>query len=597
MIDLWHAALAWAQGVLQRINNIHREFGVWQIVENWKAVLFAGILLALAVFGGSRAYAKFSRHRLLRNAQSALQRHDVRGAVIFAMKLLDEDPNNLAASKVMAEAVDDNWPATGLYWHGQIEKLQPGNTRNYLEWARTALRAGDGTLARSVLDKVRPEDTHTGEYQSLAGKIAFSLKDISGSAAHLERAVAASPDRPDYAFDLAKVRLLLRGPPRVQGQTQLEGMLGDPQHRLEVLRILFRDADEHNQVRRALAFFAQLRLEPSLTTEDRMRYLDFLLRIHHPSFTSELGAYEKFVRTPEGVSSLAFWMNAHRMSLVAIEWLLSLPEGLRGDDRVQLALAESYSSMGDWPRLKALVSDKDWKDLDFLRAALLARCLQEQGDDLQAKDQWNLAVLKASDHPDSLARLCETAIAWGWRWETEAEDLAWRIVDSPHPSSSILDAMQDRFISHGETRKLYRLLARRLALDPSSHAVKNNFALVSLLLNKDDATTRDLAQQAYQEAPADARSGSTYALSLHMRGQNAEALRVMSRFGEQLRQPSVALYNGLFLAAAGEPGPARTYLKLAKQGQLLPEEEKLAEAAQATIDDGTPAPLVTGTTH
>jgi hypothetical protein len=48
---------------------------------------------------------------------------------------------------------------------------------------------------------------------------------------------------------------------------------------------------------------------------------------------------------------------------------------------------------------------------------------------------------------------------------------------------------------------------------------------------------------------------------------------------ENLQSPSVALYYGVLLAAAGETGKAAEYLGKARKGPLLPEEKVLLDDA------------------
>src|SRR5579862_827352 len=587
--ELWHALLARGLRVLQVINNIHRQFGLWYFIEHWKAALCALLLFLLALFGGGRLYGRVKQQRLLAHATEALRSGDNRGAAIFARGLLRDDPQNLAALKVIYQATDKGWPRDSLYWHQQLDNVQPGDPANCLAWARTALSLGNPSLARHALDRMRRTDANTADYQWLAGETAFAQRYLQDAVDHLEKAAALSSTRTDYALELAKVRLLLPGDSREKGRQDLEALAANPTLRLQALRMLFRDAVRHNQNARAADYFLLMKKTPGIAPEDRIEFLDFLLRTRSPALTAELRDYKDVVRAPRDVARLVFWMNAHKMSLLAIEWIINLPPEVRADNRVQLALGEAYLTLGDWPHLKALTTDADWRDIDFLRAGLLARALSEEGDTQQAQDQWNLATLKAADNPQSLVRLCAAAIAWGWRWETQAEELAWRVVDSPHPPEAILEALQERFMAEGDTRKLYRLLARRRELEPANTVVLNNFALVSLLLKKNENQAHALAKRAYEGEPTDARKGSTYAFSLYLQGQKTEALNVMSHFGSQLKIPSVALYNGIILAACGDPSQARPYLKLAKQAVLLPEEQQLEVKAEASIGDAPSA--------
>jgi hypothetical protein len=51
----------------------------------------------------------------------------------------------------------------------------------------------------------------------------------------------------------------------------------------------------------------------------------------------------------------------------------------------------------------------------------------------------------------------------------------------------------------------------------------------------------------------------------------------------QLRNPSLATYYGIILAAAGENEKARKYLDLAASGKLLPEERALITRAEESL--------------
>jgi hypothetical protein len=52
---------------------------------------------------------------------------------------------------------------------------------------------------------------------------------------------------------------------------------------------------------------------------------------------------------------------------------------------------------------------------------------------------------------------------------------------------------------------------------------------------------------------------------------------------DQLRDPPVAVYYGVILAAAGQKEKAREYLQRAGEATLLPEEKTLVEKAESTL--------------
>jgi len=52
---------------------------------------------------------------------------------------------------------------------------------------------------------------------------------------------------------------------------------------------------------------------------------------------------------------------------------------------------------------------------------------------------------------------------------------------------------------------------------------------------------------------------------------------------DQLRDPAIAPYYGLVLAAAGEKEKAREFLQRADESQLLPEEKALIAKAESNL--------------
>jgi len=61
-------------------------------------------------------------------------------------------------------------------------------------------------------------------------------------------------------------------------------------------------------------------------------------------------------------------------------------------------------------------------------------------------------------------------------------------------------------------------------------------------------------------------------------------LKVMNGLSDsQLRDPSLAAYYGVVLAAAGDRARAREFLKLAASAKLLPEEKQLVTKAESAL--------------
>ena len=81
----------------------------------------------------------------------------------------------------------------------------------------------------------------------------------------------------------------------------------------------------------------------------------------------------------------------------------------------------------------------------------------------------------------------------------------------------------------------------------------------------------------YAAAPTNSYFASTHALSLIKQGRFQEAHEVFRQITpDQLKDPTIAVYYGITLAAAGLPAEAKPYLDERSRARLLPEEVALA---------------------
>jgi Flp pilus assembly protein TadD len=136
----------------------------------------------------------------------------------------------------------------------------------------------------------------------------------------------------------------------------------------------------------------------------------------------------------------------------------------------------------------------------------------------------------------------------------------------------------------GDTEGLHRVLSRTLEADPSDLVARNNLALLSLLLGRDTDKTLSWTTDLYGKNSANALFASTHAFALYKTGRTAEGIKVFEKLREdQLRNPSVAAYYGVLLAADGQVDKARRFLDLAARTTLLTEEQRLLADARRRV--------------
>jgi len=129
-----------------------------------------------------------------------------------------------------------------------------------------------------------------------------------------------------------------------------------------------------------------------------------------------------------------------------------------------------------------------------------------------------------------------------------------------------------------------QLTSIELRRNPSSLALKNDLAMMAMLLNAQELKPYDLALAAYQQDPKNPSVAATYAFALYQQKKPAEALKVMQALNPKaLEAPEIASYYGLILKANGQLAGAKTYLKLSAKATLLPEEKALFDQAKAGL--------------
>jgi Flp pilus assembly protein TadD len=95
-----------------------------------------------------------------------------------------------------------------------------------------------------------------------------------------------------------------------------------------------------------------------------------------------------------------------------------------------------------------------------------------------------------------------------------------------------------------------------------------------------------MAAEVAAKEPGNAAYVSTHAYALLSKGDIQGAREAMAALSdEQLRDPSVATYYGLVLAAAGETEKAREFLRRSAEAQLLPEEKALVTRAEKRLSE------------
>jgi cytochrome c-type biogenesis protein CcmH/NrfG len=546
-------------------------------------VVLLGVLLAAVAFG-RKGYRYWKQEHLVAQARYFLSKSDTTNAMICLQQAVRSNPNDLAACRLFAEMAEAAHSRNAVFWRRRIAELEPNLSQNQIDWAKAALVIGDLAGANEALLSVNAQSKKTAEYYKTVGSLAWALHHYPEAETNFVEASKLEPDNPVSQLNLAIIELISENVSKVyQGRALLERLQTNAQVRTECLRQLANDASHRKLYDKAASYAAELEKDPQHTFSDRLLYLTLLHQAGSPRLKTALAS----LQTESSKSSLnsydvAKWMFDQGNVKEALAWLETLPPGVQTNLPVPLVTAECHVVLNQWPRLQSTLQGSDWKDLDYLRHGFYARALRAQGKALAASVEWRGALKESGKHLEALNDLVRRTSAWGW--DAEMEETLWAIIDNFPMEKGAFLLLYNRLFAAGNTPALQSLLTKTSAVVPGNNELKNNLAIVTLLLNARDQKGHDLASEIYKRDSKNPFCLSTYAYSLFLQHKAADALQLFSSLtSQQLADPAIAAYYGVILSGSGKAAKAKPYLELAQQAKLLPEERILIQKAKEGV--------------
>jgi hypothetical protein len=167
----------------------------------------------------------------------------------------------------------------------------------------------------------------------------------------------------------------------------------------------------------------------------------------------------------------------------------------------------------------------------------------------------------------------------------EYEETLWVSARNSKRPREALEELAKVAFEKRDAQQLLTIYSRLLELDPNDVAARKGWSRVAFLLGTERFRAGTMAQEVAQQFPTDPEAAATYALVLHVRSQDAEALKVLSRLKpEQLRDPAIAGYYGMVLVGNRRQTEAAEYLALAKNARFFHQEEELMDHARSALD-------------
>jgi predicted Zn-dependent protease len=546
-----------------------------------KTVLVVGLvavaLFALLWLGARPALRHYREEQALAQARKFLAAKDARNASLSAQRVLALDPGNVEACRVMATVAEAVGAPEALDWFRKVAEMSP-TVENKLALAAAALRVQPSPypLASKTLGELAAVAKDRPAYHLISADLALKLNRPREAEAEFEAASRLEPTNLLHRLNIAALRLQSSNQTVVaEARVMLENLRRDWNAGVAATRWLAADAFARKDMETARDLSVQLLADPRATMADRLQHLDILGQMRSPDFAQAVAETQKVAMTNgTTIYAVSSWMVSRDLASQAMEWLTNLPAAVQAEQSVAMAKTDCLIAAKDWPGVVALLEGQKWGESDFMRLAFLSRAAGEQKNTEAAQGYWRLAVQQANDRLGPLTSLLTMATAWGR--ESARQELLARIVEKYPVALWAFRELEQAYLKAGNTRGLNGLYAAIVANNPTDMVAKNNLAATGLLAGIDLAKAEQSAADLYREHPEEPIVVSTYALSLHVQGRDAEGLAALERLKpEALQSPAIALYYALLLDAQGQKEKAASYAAAARQAVMLPEEKEL----------------------
>ena len=568
------------------------------IVKKWYqywTLWLAVVLLIFYLFFGDRVKRRYDRWDARRSAERAkvfFEKRDYKHAMLDARRALEVMPGDADATRVFAKSVEAVGAPGAVQWRNRLDSIVPGDVENVLAWAKDAVQDGDLVTADRVLKTLKPADRDNALYHDLSASIAMGNREIAGAESHWAEAVRFNPKEDRYRLSLAVVRLESRTPGvRASALAALNELIEKTPKSIGALRALIADAMRHADYAKARELADTLAAEPAALFTDKLIRLSVFRSLNEAEATSYLTSLrDSVISKPVELAQLLVWMNSHNLSIMVAEWMPSLPPEVASKPPVCVVIAEARLKASEWTKLRASIEKGNWQEVDYLRRAFLARTLERLGETEAGAAEWKEALSAALSSPDALLRLqglAKAATEWGWK--ERKEDVLWKMSAYYGCPRWALDSIWASALQRGDTGQLQTLSGIMAKSNSKDFGLRNNYIFLSLLTRTEEGNPLQAAEALYKEHPENPIIASTYALALYQRGKPENSVAILAALKpEELRDPQVAIYYGMFLTAIGRTAMAEEYLRLGAAWSLLPEEKAMLERVKLAASKDAP---------
>lgn len=461
-----------------------------------------------------------------------------------------------------------------LLWSRELVRVNPNET-NVLRLASLSMNLPQGALSNTLaILALFPGDTNlSAPYQMIAGAIAGRTNNLQAAEWHWQRAVDLNPTNLNYQYRLASLRIRSTNEQvQAEGRRIFEDLKTDERAGQGALQTLVLDSVRNKDFDKALELADSLNEAGEGGLREKLIRLSVLHAKDPALVMPELDALWAASKSKPGeLYQLAGWMEARDMQEQLIQKMDQLDESTRLTPTMSLVASRLLLKSESYARLRRLLEQVDWKQLDFLRLALKARAQEKLNEPLASETDWKMAVERAGGQPKAVIRLA--ALGNQWDWHSRTLELLGSVPIQAIPPAFLGNLTNEAF-KEGDSERVLALLGLARTLRPEDRQTANNWAMVALLREDRLEEAAQVAATLHQADPQHSGYASTHAFALWKSGKKDEAIHLLEPFcqGDVSKNP-IGLYLDYFRQETGASGITRR--KAEDFPFLLPEERKM----------------------
>lgn len=538
----------------------------------------------------------FSRHVIsefylkqqLSVAEEAYEQNEFPLAAKLATQVVKKDSTNLRATFLLYE-ISREFPtsATHLKWGLHLLKLDPDRVDTLTEVTGLLLHFGKMDDALSLLERTNPETLNHPQLLSLLAVTHQLSGNYERGLEILTEARELFPEDQQLILNEAKYRAFAGN--RDSWPVLQNWPKGDPL-RGEALAVLMRSmreqqmSDEAGKVGQLILSDPQIDLDIRISVWGQTYFNTADGNAMTPEALQQLVALKNEASSSVYDTYLVMTeLNRLQFYQEILDWMSRLPEAVRSDSLITILYAGALIQRERWDEIAELLQDQErWTGAEEIQS-LITICTARRTPSLEKRLQLTQLGKLAASEPKKLTKLIE--LSKEWQWDQAYEALLWALTEKHPYAESPLKQLHQYYRENLDAKGLLTVARLAIQRNPHNMPMRNNYALLSLLLGYEDQVAHRIALENYEINPGTPSFAVTYAFSEYINGDTQSALNIISKLSPETRDlPTVRFYEAVFLSQLGQTQDARKLVQELELTILLPEERDLLLAQNIFIE-------------